>query len=65
MLVLSRKVGERIVIGDQIRVTVVRVNGGNVRLGIEAPQATSILREELQVEQPANPRARRSMRVAS
>ena len=37
MLVLSRKVGERILIGDQIAVTVVRVTGGGVRIGIEAP----------------------------
>ena len=57
MLVLSRKVGERILIGDNIAVTVVRLNGGGVRLGIEAPANLIVVREELQnrvaVETPA------------
>ena len=47
VLVLSRKVGERILIGDQIAVTVVRVAQGGVRLGIEAPAELSVVREEL------------------
>lgn len=47
MLVLSRKVGERILIGDEIAVTVVRIAGGGVRLGIEAPQEMPVVREEL------------------
>ena len=47
MLVLSRKIGERILIGDQIAITVVRVSGGGVRLGIEAPAKLPIVREEL------------------
>tara|TARA_B100001123_G_C14823901_1_gene833388 strand:+ start:332 stop:526 length:195 start_codon:yes stop_codon:yes gene_type:complete len=47
MLVLSRKVGERILIGDEISVTVVRVAGGGVRLGIEAPDEMAVVREEL------------------
>ena len=50
MLVLSRKVGEHILIGDNIAVTVVRVSQGTVRLGIEAPMDQSIVREELKVE---------------
>jgi len=48
MLVLSRKVGERILIGDKIAVTVVRVGPGIVRLGVEAPHEMAIIREELQ-----------------
>ena len=48
MLVLSRKVGERILVGDQIRITVVRLTNGGVRLGIEAPAEMSVLREEVQ-----------------
>ncbi len=50
MLVLSRKVGERIRIGDEVTVTVVRITGGGVRLGIEAPAELSIIREELHKE---------------
>ena len=47
MLVLSRKVGERILLGDKIRITVVRVSGGGVRLGIEAPSDITVVREEV------------------
>ncbi len=47
MLVLSRRVGERILIGENISVTVVRIAGGAVRLGIEAPGDLSIMRDEL------------------
>ena len=55
MLVLSRKVGERILIGDDIRITVVRVSGGGVRIGVEAPAEKVVVREELkaQLEQAA------------
>ena len=47
MLVLSRKENERLMIGENIVVTIVRVSGGQVRLGIEAPAEISIKREEL------------------
>lgn len=47
MLVLSRRVGERVVIGDGITVTVTRVAGQRVMLGIEAPAGVRILRGEL------------------
>jgi len=47
MLVLSRKDIERIFIGDTIVVTVVKIQGGVVRLGIEAPPKILITREEL------------------
>ncbi len=47
MLVLSRKSGQRIKLGDAIRVTVIRVQGDQVRIGIEAPQDVVVLREEL------------------
>jgi carbon storage regulator len=53
MLVLSRKPGERIMIGDNITVTVVRIGPNNVRLGIDAPRHLNIVREELCVELPA------------
>ncbi len=47
MLVLSRKTGERILIGNEIAVTVVRVSHGIVRIGIEAPRNLSVIREEV------------------
>jgi carbon storage regulator len=47
MLVLSRKVGERILIGEQIAITVVRINATTVRLGIDAPGKLPVVREEL------------------
>lgn len=47
MLVLSRKPGERILIGDDVAVTVVRIGPNNVRIGIEAPRSMNIVREEL------------------
>lgn len=47
MLVLSRKVGEKILIGDDIAVTVVRLSGGGVRIGIDAPVEMAVVREEL------------------
>ena len=50
MLVLSRKAGERIWIGDDISVTVVRISGGGVRIGIEAPKEMPVVREELKLE---------------
>ena len=55
MLVLSRKVGERILIGDQIAVTVVRITGGGVRIGIEAPAEMPVIREELKAGLKSKP----------
>ena len=48
MLVLSRKETERIRLGDSIIVTVVRVSGDRVRIGIEAPPDVLVLRDELE-----------------
>ena len=50
MLVLSRKSGERILIGDKVTITVVRIGPNTVRLGIDAPREMNIVREELCVE---------------
>ena len=47
MLVLSRKVGERILIGDKVAVVVVQLSKGAVRIGIEAPDEVNIVREEI------------------
>jgi carbon storage regulator len=50
VLVLSRKSGERILIGDKISVTVVKIGHGGVRIGIEAPPELAVVREELAEE---------------
>ena len=47
MLVLSRKVGERILIGDEVAITVTRIGPNSVRIGIDAPPHLNIVREEL------------------
>ncbi len=47
MLVLSRKQNERIRVGDSVVVTIVRVSGDKVRIGIEAPPDVRVLRDEL------------------
>lgn len=47
MLVLSRRMGESLIIADNVRLTVLGVSGGQVRLGIEAPREISVHREEI------------------
>ena len=47
MLVLTRKAGEGIVIGDDIKITVVEIKGGGIRIGIDAPQDMKIYRQEV------------------
>lgn len=47
MLVLTRRPGEGIIIGDDIRVTVIEIKGGGIRIGIEAPSDMKIFRQEI------------------
>jgi len=47
MLILTRRVGEKLVIGDDISVTVLGVKGGQVRIGIHAPRDVAVHREEI------------------
>lgn len=47
MLVITRKVGEKIMVGHDVELTVVSIMGTKVRLGIDAPADTKILRKEL------------------
>ncbi len=47
MLVLSRKLGEKIVIGENILVTVVKIDRNQIRIGIEAPHDIPVYREEI------------------
>ena len=55
MLVLTRRAGESIVIGDEVRVVVLEVRGDTVRLGIEAPRSVQVHRAEVYAEvQAAN-----------
>ena len=56
MLVLSRKLGERIVIGDSIVLTVVKIDRNQIRLGIEAPSNVTIFREEISPARLEDPR---------
>ncbi|HZZ27998.1 MAG TPA: carbon storage regulator [Pirellulales bacterium] len=64
MLILSRKVGERIVIGSDITVVVSRVSGDRVTLGLEAPPEVHILRGELRPFDEAE-RAKKAAPVAA
>lgn len=48
MLILSRKLNERIRIGDDVVLTVVRIDGRQVRIGIDAPRSVVVLRDELE-----------------
>ena len=47
MLILTRRIGESLVIGDDITVTVLNIKGNQVRLGIDAPKDVSVHREEV------------------
>lgn len=47
MLILTRRTGETLMIGDNVTVTVLGVNGRQVRLGIEAPKSTEVHRQEI------------------
>jgi len=47
MLILARKLNETILIGEDIKITVVEIQGDKVKLGIEAPREMPVLREEL------------------
>ncbi|AMV39866.1 carbon storage regulator [Planctomyces sp. SH-PL62] len=60
MLVLTRKLMERLYIGNDVCVTVVRLEGGQVRLGIEAPREVAVVRAELVPERLAETPVRRA-----
>jgi carbon storage regulator len=55
MLVLSRKLGEKIYISENICITVVDIDRGKIRLGIEAPREVPIFRQELLHDKAARP----------
>ena len=47
MLILTRKIGEAIAVGDDVRIQIIDIKGKQVRLGIQAPSDTSVHREEV------------------
>jgi carbon storage regulator len=47
VLILTRRVGEKVIVGDDIEIAVVEVRGDAVRLGIQAPRSVSVHREEI------------------
>ena len=59
MLILTRRVGESLMIGDQVTVTVLGVKGNQVRIGVNAPKDVSVHREEIyeriQAEKDSSP----------
>ncbi|ARA79599.1 carbon storage regulator [Pseudomonas ficuserectae] len=63
MLCLSRRFGESIVIGDNIKITVISGRDGQVRLGIDAPAELAVDRSEIRAEKLANPRNRSDRHV--
>jgi carbon storage regulator CsrA len=60
MLVLSRKIQEQIRIGDDVTITILRVKGNTVRIGIEAPRTKRVIRAELPALEPGEKDASRS-----
>lgn len=64
MLVLSRKIGESIVIGSEVTVTVVEFRGDQVRLGVDAPRSVQIYREEIYTEVSRQNRAAAEVHVS-
>jgi len=55
MLILSRRPGESLRIGDDVTITVLGVRGGQVKIGIDAPKSVKIVREELTVGRTGSP----------
>ena len=47
MLILSRKVDERIILGDDIKISIIEIRGDQVRIGIDAPKKVKVFREEV------------------
>ncbi len=50
MLILTRRIGETLMIGDNVKVTVLEMKGGQVRIGIDAPKDVSVHREEIYIK---------------
>jgi len=55
LLILTRRINESIIIGDDITITVLNINGAHVRLGIVAPKSLPVDRQEIRVKKDAGP----------
>ena len=64
MLVLSRKLGEKIVIGDNILVTIVKIDRNQIRIGIEAPHEVPVYREEIAPQRGLKLQAREAVALS-
>jgi carbon storage regulator len=65
VLILTRRVGENVIVGDDIVISVIEVRGDAVRIGIQAPRSVTVHREEVYVElQKANEQAASSSDAA-
>jgi carbon storage regulator len=65
VLILTRRVGENVIVGDDIVISVIEVRGDAVRIGIQAPRSVTVHREEVYVElQRANEQAASSSDAA-
>lgn len=47
MLILTRRIGETLMVGDDVKVTVLNIQGGQVRIGVDAPKQVEVHREEI------------------
>lgn len=64
MLILRRRAGEALLIGDDVEIEILETGAWGVKVGIRAPKSVSILRKELQMTRAANCAAARGIRIA-
>jgi carbon storage regulator len=64
MLILTRRINESLVIGDEVTVTILGVKGNQVRIGVDAPRDVSVHREELAQKDDETPTSRADDKVA-
>lgn len=64
MLILRRRAGESLLIGDDVQIEILEVSGSSVKIGIQAPKGISILRKELQLTRAQNCAAARDLGIA-